>query len=207
MKILIVSATEKEIFPFMNQYKSENVDFLITGVGLVFTTYQLTRKLLQNEYDLVIDAGIAGSFNRELKIGEVVNVVQDEFADLGIEDNDSFYTIFEKGFAEKDKFPFTNSILRNPNKFDLKLKEVSGISVNVTHGKKESVELFKSKFNADVETMEGAAFFYVCMNEGVKFMQIRSISNYVEERDKSSWDIPLAIDNLNSSLKEIIQNL
>jgi futalosine hydrolase len=52
--------------------------------------------------------------------------------------------------------------------------------------------------------MEGAAFSYVCLQEGVKFVQIRSISNYVEEREEANWDIPLAIKNLNIKLLEII---
>ena len=55
--------------------------------------------------------------------------------------------------------------------------------------------------------MEGAAFFYVCLQEKIPFLQIRSISNYVEKRNKSNWNIPLAIDNLNVVLLDIINSL
>ena len=209
MKILVVSATEKEIFPALNKIKSFNrdylvVDVLVTGIGAVFTTYLLSRKLSEKEYDLVINAGIAGSFNPDLNIGDTVYVESDQFADLGIEHKDEFYTVFEKGFLPKNQFPFKNALLENPYDFDFDLKKVSAITVNTTHGCKKNIDLFKNKFKADIETMEGAGFFYVCLNEGVKFLQIKSISNYVEERDEAKWNIPLAIKNLNQQLLEII---
>ncbi|MBU8893312.1 MAG: futalosine hydrolase [Bacteroidales bacterium] len=209
MKILVVSATEKEIFPALNKIKSFKedylaVDVLVTGIGAVFTTYSLSRKLSEKEYDLVINAGIAGSFNPELKIGDTVYVESDQFADLGIEHKNEFYTVFEKGFSPENKFPFKNALLENPYEFDFDLKKVSAITVNTTHGCKKSIDLFKNKFKADIETMEGAGFFYVCLNEGVKFLQIRSISNYVEERNEAKWNIPIAIKNLNQQLLEII---
>ena len=219
MKILIVSATEKEILPLKNKLKIKssvvcvmkysvikdfNVDFLITGIGSTLTTYALTKKLSDKKYDFVINAGIAGSFTSELLIGDVINVQTDEFADLGIEDKNDFFTLFEKGFIEKNQIPFTESKLINPTNLNLNLKQVSGITVNTTHGNKNSIELFKTKFNADIETMEGAAFFYVCLNENVNFLQIRAISNYVEERNNANWDIPLAIQNLNEKLFDII---
>ena len=212
MKILIVSATEKEIFPTLNKIKSFNqddlvVDILVTGIGAVFTTYLVTRKLSEREYDLVINAGIAGSFNPDLNIGDIVYVQSDQFADIGVEDKNEFYTVFEKGFISENQFPFKNALLENPYEFDFDLKKVSAITVNTTHGCKKSIDLFKNKFNADIETMEGAAFFYVCLNEGVKFLQIRSVSNYVEERNEANWNISLAIKNLNQKLLEIINEI
>ena len=221
MKILIVSATEKEIFS-LKERLTENqstscgvsssvldeicVDFLVTGIGVVFTTYHLLRKLSEKEYDLVINAGIAGSFNENLSIGDVVYVKNEQFADLGIENQNGLTTLFEKGYISENQFPFKNAKLENYYDSNFNLKGVSAITVNTTHGKKDSIQMFKNKFKADIETMEGAAFFYVCLQEGIKFFQIRSISNYVEERDIAKWNIPLAIKNLNDKLLEIINN-
>jgi len=219
MKILIVSATEKEILPLKNKLKIKtsevcimkyagtkdfSIDFLVTGIGSTLTTYALTKKISTKKYDLVVNTGIAGSFSTDLNIGDVVNVMSDEFADLGIEDRNNFFTLFEKGFIKKDEPPFIDCKLWNPTEINLTLNKVSGITVNASHGNINSIELFKNKFGADIETMEGAAFFYVCLNENVKFLQIRAISNYVEERNNANWDIPLAINNLNDKLFEII---
>ncbi|MFO7843231.1 MAG: futalosine hydrolase [Bacteroidales bacterium] len=223
MKVLIVSATEKEILPVkknlkinvsnacMMKYtvvKDLEVDYLITGVGCTFTTYALSQRLQAKKYDLVINAGIAGSFNPDLKIGDVVWVEKDEFAGLGIEDGENFYTLFDKNFLNSNEFPFKNGQLENPNRFKQNvfqsLQKVKAITSDITHGNKETIEKIQQKFSADIETMEGAAFFYVCLKEGVQFMAIRSISNFMEERNIQKWDIPLAIQNLNHKLLEII---
>jgi futalosine hydrolase len=219
MKILIVSATEKEILPLKNRLKigtsavcvmkyttikDFSVDFLVAGIGSTLTTYALTKKLSTKKYDFVINTGIAGSFNENVNIGDIVQVQTDEFADLGIEDKNEFFTLFDKGFMKKDQFPFTDGKLINPTELNLSLKQVSGITVNTTHGNKNNIELIKNKFNADIETMEGAAFFYVCLIENIKCLQIRAISNFVEERNNANWDIPLAIHNLNEKLFDII---
>ena len=110
MKILVVSATENEINALKNKLeinmsaacvmkcttiKDFSVDFLVAGIGGVFTSYALTKSLSNQKYDLVINAGIAGSFNPDLEIGEVVEVQSEQFADLGIEDKEEFFTIFE----------------------------------------------------------------------------------------------------------------
>ncbi|HSH51728.1 MAG TPA: hypothetical protein VK982_08385, partial [Bacteroidales bacterium] len=193
MKILVVSATEKEILPVkknlkinvsnacMMKYtvvKDLVVDYLITGVGCTFTTYALSQKLHAKKYDLVINAGIAGSFNPDVKIGDVVWVEKDEFAGLGIEDDNNFYTLFDKNFLDTNEFPFKNGQLENPNRFKQNvfqsMQSVNGITADITHGNKESIEKIKQKFSADIETMEGAAFFYVCLKEKIKFMAIRS---------------------------------
>ena len=222
MKILIVSATEKEIIPLINAlsangqlhdtgryyYKNFIIDILVTGIGSVLTTYFLTKKLDQHHYDLVINAGIAGSFSSFNFVGEVVYVHSDQFADLGIEDENSLYTIFEKGFLPADTFPFQNGLLINPIKLNNSLiaglKQVDAITVNTTHGREESIVFFKHKYDADIETMEGAAVFYVCLQQQVRFLQIRAISNYVRERKKAEWDISLAIENLNKKLFELL---
>lgn len=55
--------------------------------------------------------------------------------------------------------------------------------------------------------MEGAAFFYACLLAGVPFLQIRSISNRVEPRNRTAWDIPSAIQNLNQTLMEMLEGM
>ena len=63
------------------------------------------------------------------------------------------------------------------------------------------------RLNPQVESMEGAACMLACQEANVPCVQIRSISNYVEKRNKSKWDISMAIDNLNLELKNFISTL
>jgi futalosine hydrolase len=214
MKILLIAATNTEIDPLVKQlienkcsiesdkkiiYHALNIDILITGIGLVFTAYHLAKTLIGQKYDLVLNMGIAGSFNKDIRIGEVVIVKQEEFCDLGIEGVNEYKTIFESGFIDKQTFPFRDGKLkadRYDNEIIKHCKQVRSISSNTAHGKGKTINALIEKFNPDIESMEGAAFFYVCLMESVNFIQIRAISNYVETRNVKNWNIPLALENL-----------
>jgi futalosine hydrolase len=216
MKILFVGATCFELYQFFENlkeaqnnkgpvfhYKWHNldIDLIITGLGTTFTTYFLTKALNLCKYDLVINAGIAGSFRDEISIGSVVNVKSEQFCDFGIEDADRVKTVFDAGFASPDDFPFRGGKLINPHWYEnLELTPVHGITGNISHGAAESIERIKDEFDPDIESMEGAAVFYVCLNEKVPFLEIRAISNYVDIRDTAKWDIPTAIENLTDEL-------
>jgi futalosine hydrolase len=223
MKILIVSATwmevkllvdelekvdEKSHLLMMFQLDGIEIDILITGIGTTFTTFHLTNTLHANNYDTVLNIGLAGSLSSELQIGEVVNVVSEEFADLGIETSDEFLTLFESGFMDVNEFPFENGIVKASNGIDwINLKKVRGITTNKSWGRALSISEIQSKFSAQIESMEGAAVFYTCKWLGVDCYQIRSISNYVEPRDSSKWNIPLALENLKVEVFKIFKNL
>ena len=60
------------------------------------------------------------------------------------------------------------------------------------------------KFHPNTESMEGAAFMFVCENEGIPYAQIRGVSNFVEKRNKENWNIPLAIENVSKKVFEIL---
>lgn len=221
MKILIVAATWMEVKILVDEWelveeKSHNfkqfrfgdinTDILITGIGATFTTFHLTNTLRDNNYQMVINIGIAGSFIREIKIGEVVNVVSEEFADLGIEKENEFLTLFESGFMQPGEFPFEHGILKaTALTGNSELRKVKGITTNKSHGRKASISELNGKFLAQVESMEGAAVFYVCNWFGVPVCQVRAISNYVEPRDSARWNIPLALENLKTTVLAILK--
>ena len=73
---------------------------------------------------------------------------------------------------------------------------MEGITINKVHGNDVSITNLLKRCNADVETMEGAAFYYCCLYHKINCVQIRSISNYVEKRDKTKWNIRLALQEL-----------
>ena len=207
MNLLIVAATDFEIEPFLKENIS--ADILITGVGIPSTVFHLTKKLFAKKYDLAIQAGIAGAFNHQLKLSEVVAVKEETFADLGIEENGKLYSLFEKGFMNENEFPFENGWLKNDHPVieKINLPYAKGITVNKIGDDILQNKMMEEKFSADVESMEGAAFHYVCLQQQINFLQLRSISNYVGERDKSKWELHNAIENLNTELLKIIEKL
>lgn len=211
MRVLIVSATAEEI-SFFSQVilnakegrafalpiKKQELQVLISGVGMMRTAFYLGNILAQQKFDLAINLGLAGALERNLQLGEVVEVITDSFADVGAEDDQGFIDDFDLGLSARDKFPFQNKKINNVNQYTplARVKQVEAITVNKVHGNESSIAALRNRTHAAIETMEGAAFFYACMQNDIPCMQLRSISNYVEKRDKSKWNIPLAIQNL-----------
>jgi len=207
MQILVVSATVLELAPFLAINKP--VDHIITGVGSPACMYGLLKKIRNNCYDLIIQAGIAGSFDPLYPPGKTVLVEKDVFADVGVMETAEFQNIFELGFADQNETPYLEGWLVNNNSLltSLDLPVVNGITVNMINDDKRFTNQYLHKYNPVVESMEGAALHYVCLQEKINFLQLRTISNEVGERDKSKWKMKDAIENLNKELLLIIEKL
>jgi futalosine hydrolase len=204
-QILIVAATEAEIEP-LNAYffKKKPFDVLITGVGMVATAYALGGHFAVKKHDLVINLGVAGSFDRSIPLGEVVEVVADELSELGAENGELFMPIAQLGFGESRYL--ASSALRYHTKA-FKLKAAHAITVNTVHGDDESIQEITTRLAPQLESMEGAAFFYACEKAKVACLQIRAVSNYVEKRNRDNWQIGLAIKNLNNFAISLLEEL
>lgn len=218
MKILIVAATEIEVEPLHKALKtsfpqflnSAAPEFLITGIGMVATAYALGKELASDKYGLILNAGIAGSYNRNINIGDVVNVMSDTIYEMGAEDGNNFIPFHKLGIEKLSETNMNDNIIINKthieNETITKLLKVNGITVNTIHGNEESIKKIIQNYNPEIETMEGAAFMFACTHANLPYCQIRSISNYVEKRNTNNWNIKLAIENLNKTLMEIIKS-
>lgn len=205
MKLLVVAATEFEIEPFLEN--NEDADILITGVGIPATVFHLTKYLAKKEYDMAIQAGIAGAFDDLPGAGRVAMIETDTFGDIGIDENGKFTTLFETGLAGENDFPFSSGWLLNEHEYfkNPSLPSARGITVNKIIDDRIQIKRFREKFGADIESMEGAAFHYVCLQQKMKFLQLRSISNPAGERDKTKWQLKEAIRDLNIELKNLVK--
>lgn len=207
MQILLIAATEAEIQPFSDL--NAGFDILISGIGIPSSIYHLQKRIQQVDYDLIIQAGIAGSFNKKIRPGQTVLVKQDIFGDLGMEEENNFTSIFDSGLMNKNEFPFENGWLVNTNELleSSDLLPVKAVTVNkVSDSEIQKQQLIK-QFNADIESMEGAALHYVCLQENIPFIQMRTVSNDVGERDKTKWMMKESIENLNTELQKLINKI
>ncbi len=224
MKLLVVTATSLELTPLISfleknavkksffeyDFKGNSIFPLVTGVGAMQTAFGLSRFHEIKQIDLAINIGICGSYNRDITLGTVLNITKDRFGDLGVEEADgSFTDVYEMELVQKNKFPYADGWLLNDlkEKYNPSLKSVSGITVNRVHGTKNSIELISQKYNPDTESMEGAAFLYACKTMDVDCIQLRSVSNYVEPRNRANWQIEQALENLNTTLISYLNNL
>jgi futalosine hydrolase len=226
MRILIVAATSMEVAPVVTaltaaserhsrlrgyRHASHDVDVLLTGVGMVATAAWCASELARTRYDLALNIGVCGSFDRSLEPGAVVHVVSDRIAELGAEDDEAFLTAAELGLSGERDFPFTSGRLVNrepPANAALRsLPLVDGITVNTVHGNERSIAAVVRRLEPRVESMEGAAFMYVCMIHELRFAQVRAISNIVERRNRAAWRMAEAVSSLGTTALEILDTL
>jgi futalosine hydrolase len=220
MRILIVAATQGEVQPLMDalgMQKSDEADnlfvprhtsvancsVLITGAGMVATAFALGKHLPHNVYNLVINLGVAGAFDKSFPLGEVYEITKDTFAELGAEDDTRFISIEQLGLGAGIFNP-TSSLSHFTTMTPTK---ATAITVNTVHGNEASIAEVVGRFNPQIESMEGAAFFYACRELKVPCVQIRAVSNYVEKRNRDNWQIGLAVKNLNTFALDLIKEL
>lgn len=221
--MLIVAATAAEIGPLLAALErrsnsdgrlrsctraNHEIDVLTTGVGMVATAAWSSRVLAVREYDVALNLGVCGSFDREIAAGDVVHVISEELPEMGAEAGDGFLTLHDLQLLARDDFPFRDGRLMNAEPPTMgalqQLRRVHGITVNTVHGRDSSIAAVRRRCEPQVETMEGAAFMYSCLIRGTPFAEIRAVSNVVEKRNRAAWKLGEAIDNLNSAALRII---
>lgn len=215
MNLLVVSATEGEVGKlktYLQEHKVQrhNVTLLVAGVGVIATTFAVTQELCRHRYDFVLQAGVGGSFDTGIPLGEVVHITSERYGDLGAEDHDSYIDIFDMGLIDADIPPHNHKLLSTPANAvtsSITLRQVSGLTVSTVSGSQRTIAMRRQLYNAQVESMEGAALHYACLQMDMPFAQVRGISNYVIPRDKSQWQMKDAIINLNNWLIDFITTL
>lgn len=218
MHLLIVAATQGETtmlrtaMPFREvqdgtfrlEEQNRQIALLHTGIGMVNTAWTLGRwTQLQPDFDKALNIGIAGSYRRDWALGTVVQCTSDCFAEMGASSPEGFLDMKQLGFPimEWAGSPIYNS-LKNPDPWPLDLPLARAITVNQVQGEIAGITTMQQQWQPEVETMEGAAFFQAMLRLGKPFAAIRSISNYVEPRNRESWKIGLALHNLTEAFVE-----
>ncbi len=214
MNILITAATENELLiaKQASVNSPHHVTCAVTGIGATATAYHTAKQLQGAAYDLVINTGIAGSFSEHLPVGSVALIAKEYFGDFGIQTQAGFSGLFDEQLLHADTFPYTNGALvcpfikSNPllQTMAEPLPQATGITVQTVSGQASRIAELQERFSPDMETMEGAAFFYVCLYEKIPFMALRAVSNKVAPRDKNQWNIALALTNLKAVLKQML---
>jgi len=214
MNILLVAATANEISPTLKWIRRNgrnlDVDILISGIGLLRSCYSISRQVALKKPGLLMQCGVAGSFDNKNPPGSVVVVSKDTVGDLGVVENGKWKTIADLGLEAGGFHPSVNGWLENTNRRLLSqsgLKKVKAVSINQISTDEEVIRLIRKRFSPDIETMEGASVHFIGLMEKIPFLQIRAISNYIGERDKKKWKLDLAIKSLNQTLLHLFENI
>lgn len=212
MQLLLCAATRFEIQPTIDLIREENIpdiDILITGIGMMTTAYSLTRSIHNKKPDFILQAGVAGCLDEKLPLTKIVLIGNESIGDLGVEENGIFRTMFDLKLMDKQSAPWKDGKLSNPLESlrSAGLSIVDSVTVNEISTNPKRISYYKNELGAAVESMEGAALHYVALQEQIPFLQMRSLSNFAGERDKSKWMLDVAIANLNIELIRILTKM
>ena len=153
MQILLCAATEIEIASTIDLITSKNshdIDILITGVGMVAATYNLAKTISIKKPRFILQAGVAGCLDERLPLTKIVVVENEMIGDLGVEENNSFTSVFDMNLVDKNVFPWKNGKLSN-NISSLKqtgLTVVDGVTVNEISTNNNRISFYKNSLNA-----------------------------------------------------------
>lgn len=213
MNIYITSATPFETQPLKEMVERnalQHVHFHTSGVGLLQSSFSIQKLITAQSPGLLIQVGIAGTFDQQCPLGDVVLVKEELLGTCGVEENGKWKDMFDLNLSDKDSFPFHDKSMKNPwlQRYNLlRLKEVRAISVDeITTGRQRAMQLI-DKYHPFVESMEGASLHYCALQYDIPFFQVRGISNYVGERNKEGWKMRDAVENVCAVCFELIGGL
>ncbi|RKD23200.1 futalosine hydrolase [Ammoniphilus oxalaticus] len=180
--------------------QTEQFSVKIAGVGPAAAAANTMAALMEGQYDLVLNVGIAGGFQNRADVGSLV--VADEIiaADLGVETPDGFQSVDELGFGSTRFQTATGLVERmvaTAKKANLSITIGSILTVStVTGTKARAEELVRRVPGAVAEAMEGYGVAVAAKQRRVPVLEIRAISNGVGPRNRAEWRIDAALDAL-----------
>jgi len=195
----------------------KSIVFSHCGVGKVNAAHLTTVILERNDIDYLILFGIGGAYS-DAVVGDVVVARSENYAEEGVIIGEGWKPMDFTGFALlKDKIEYFNTFPMDRKLMQLAINASKDVGLNVICGNFITVsqcsgtgvngKIIQKRFNGICENMEGAAVAHICAIYGIPIIEIRGISNIIEDRNLKKWNVPLAASNCNKAVSEIIKRL
>jgi len=191
-----------------------------TGIGKAIAASSTTALIHSFSPGMIINTGCAGAYaGCGLAAGDLALASSEIFADDGVETADGWQSLeqlglflWEKnGLRHGNEIPLSSSLvgkaLRIADRQGLLLQPGRFLTVSTCSGSRMRGEALVQRYGAICENMEGAAVALVAALYGIRCMEVRGISNMVEDRDLSRWDIPLAIASVSSFIERFLESV
>ncbi len=204
--ILAVAATPIEMRPFQTLLQEEKLscETLVTGVGPVETAVRLTKFLSETKEVItsVLIFGIGGAYiqplqEKQARILGICLASHEILGDFGICNPDKLEYL-PPSLTGDIVYSMDTHLLSDCrqilHKNWVKTTEGPFISVNSVSGSRMRGEMLRKKWQALCENMEGAAVVRACREFDLPCVELRCISNLVEDRKMSNWRVGEACD-------------
>jgi futalosine hydrolase len=191
----------------------------ITGIGKVNAAHICSKVINQYLPDIVISTGIGGAYPETgLNVGDIAIATEEIYGDEGVICKDGFKDMTEIGlpmFRIKER-EFYNKIelenvlcdrIFNIVKKRWKCKKGAFITVSTCSGTLKRAKELRETFNGLCENMEGASIAHISKLYGLPMVELRGISNIVEDRNKSTWEINIASKNAQNAVLAVLEEI
>jgi futalosine hydrolase len=216
-EVLVLAATPLE----SKRLESAGVNVVVAGIGAVNTAHALTHHLARHSTpSLVIQTGVAGAYvPADVPVGSVLLADTEIYGDLGVLTPQGWRPMEEIGIplleaslshpARFNYFPLDERLVERAEAAAGNLVERTGkfLTVSQVTGVRAIGDVLYKRFGALCESMEGAAAAHVCAMHGVPFLEVRGISNLVEDRDRAKWRLAEAAGAAQNAVLKILENL
>lgn len=183
LRILVVAATVQELA----ESTLGGPSFLscCCGVGPVDAAAATTRALMEHRPTHVLHVGIAGARRTAALLpGTVVIGARSQYEDLGVDDR------FAPSMLMPDAHLLATARSAMPDAHMLTIGTTG--RVGGTH-------------RCEVEAMEGFAVLRACAMAGVPALEVRIISNDIEEADRAKWHFATAFAITRTTTTTLVQ--
>jgi len=200
-----------------------DVVLLCCGIGKVNAAAATAVALERYAPRGVLCFGSAGAYSGSgLDIGDLALAHEEILADEGVEAPEQFLDFEALGFPcvsrpvrRYNRFPAPEKLLSAATdilsataaRLDIELRTVAALTVSSCSGTGAAGEKMLQRWQGGVENMEGGAVAQVCSAWGVPWLEVRSISNLVEDRDTSRWDLPRAARHAQEAVRALVAEL
>ncbi|MBM9520149.1 futalosine hydrolase [Desulforhopalus vacuolatus] len=217
--ILLVAATEREMAPLralpgfraLQRDCCGRIKLLVTGVGPVAAAIRLTRWLADRDVApgalSVVQFGVGGGWAEEgATLLDLCIAEREVFGDLGVAVGEKM-EYFDEGMIACQQYLPDVALRQQLQRSVAGAKSGTFVTVQAVSGTSARGNFLHRRWLGLCENMEGAAAAAVCEEFALPFAEIRSISNYVEDRNPSRWQLDAACETVTAALPAVVHSL
>lgn len=192
----------------------------VTGIGKVNAASAATALLQRAAPQLLINTGCAGAYpGSGLAIGDLAVASSEVLADEGVLTPAGWQPmeligiplVVRGGKSFYNELPLSlqasGKAVKLASAFGLSMKRGKFLTVSTCSGTLSRGQELAGRYGGICENMEGGAIAQVALRYGVDCLEIRGVSNLVEDRDMTRWDIPRAVEAAQRFVLRYIEEL
>ena len=203
---------------YTGRFSDKAVNIIVGGPGKSNAASSTTLAALVFDPELIINLGIAGAFRGTgPEVGDIAICTEDVYLEEGVLTKRGFSPLRSIGLELLpgrnlyNRIPFdthmTNWAYTRLSKKGFNVYKGRFITVSTITGTSEQAKKIRQKYRCLCESMEGAAVGHIALGFRIPALQIRGISNMVEQRRRHTWKIKEAALNCQKGVISLIDDL